>query len=54
MYDFASITSAHEGAVEDLAFDPDHQRIASAGNGYLMIWGVDQNGEHIFTFSLRC
>jgi hypothetical protein len=52
MYDFASITSAHEGAVEDLAFDANHQRMASIGSGCLIIWGVDQNGEHIFTVLL--
>jgi hypothetical protein len=51
MYDFASITSAHEGAVEDLAFDANHQRIASVGNGCLIIWGVDQNGEYVFYFT---
>jgi WD40 repeat protein len=33
--------TAHSGAVYDLAFDPEGQRIASAGEDALIVWSVD-------------
>jgi WD40 repeat protein len=43
-YDFAFMTSAHEGEVNCLTFDPNHCRIASTGKGTLRIWDLDETG----------
>jgi len=44
-YDFASLETAHHGAIEDLVYDPSHRRIASAGNGCISLWNLDENCE---------
>ena len=46
-YDFASLTSAHEGPVDSLAFDSNHSRIASTGQGTLRVWDFDKIGKFL-------
>lgn len=43
-YSFASKTNGHSGAVEDLAFDPTYNRLASAGGSQLVIWNINPQG----------
>ncbi|RDB29242.1 Vegetative incompatibility protein HET-E-1 [Hypsizygus marmoreus] len=44
-FDFASLTTAHGGPIEDLAFDPYLRRLASVGSGGLKIWDMDMTGQ---------
>jgi hypothetical protein len=44
-YDFASLTDAHDGAIEDIAFDPHHCRIGAVGKGGLSIWDINAHGQ---------
>ncbi|RDB22826.1 hypothetical protein Hypma_010168 [Hypsizygus marmoreus] len=44
-FDFASLNTANVGAVESLAFDPYHRRLASIGAGCLNIYDMDINGQ---------
>jgi hypothetical protein len=38
LFEFRSTTIGHSGAVESLAWDSVHRRMASAGDGCLHIW----------------
>ena len=37
-YHPASFKNAHEGPIEDMAFEPLHRRLASVGRGSLQVW----------------
>ncbi|KAF8887000.1 WD40-repeat-containing domain protein [Infundibulicybe gibba] len=44
-YDYASSFPSHEGAIEDISYDPRHHRVASVGGGVLKVWSVDSTGQ---------
>ena len=48
-YEFAFSTTAHQGAIEDIAFDPYHKRLATVGDGCLKLWEI--NEKHKFSFT---
>ncbi|KAJ3557341.1 hypothetical protein NP233_g11766 [Leucocoprinus birnbaumii] len=52
---FVVRTHLHTGAVEDLAFDPSHNRLASAGDCRLLLWSFGRQGalSHIAETSPR-
>ncbi|KAG2365900.1 hypothetical protein BDR07DRAFT_1373976 [Suillus spraguei] len=39
-FGFWSTTIGHSGAIESLAWDPNHCRLASAGDGHLQVWNL--------------
>ncbi|KIJ97143.1 hypothetical protein K443DRAFT_133925 [Laccaria amethystina LaAM-08-1] len=41
-YEFAFSITAHEGAIEDIAFALYHKRLATVGNGCLKLWDIDK------------
>ncbi|KIK00174.1 hypothetical protein K443DRAFT_132760 [Laccaria amethystina LaAM-08-1] len=41
-YDFAFSAVAHNGVIEDIAFDTYHKRLATAGNGCTKLWEIDE------------
>ncbi|KAG0692287.1 WD40 repeat-like protein [Suillus ampliporus] len=43
LFEFQSITISHSGAVESLAWDPVHQRLASAAGGRPHVWNLTTN-----------
>ena len=45
LFEFVKNIEAHDGPVEDLAFDRFFLRLASAGAGYPQVWGL---GTYIF------
>jgi hypothetical protein len=46
-FDFASLTKAHNTAIESMAYDPRHKRLASTGGGCLKVWDVDSDGSSV-------
>src|SRR6202034_2519651 len=40
LFEFVKNIEAHDGPVEDLAFDRSFLRLASAGAGYPQVWGL--------------
>lgn len=40
LFSFTSIALAHEGAIESIAWDLHHRRLASVGNGEVRVWKV--------------
>jgi hypothetical protein len=45
LFEFVKNVEAHDGPIEDLAFDRFFLRLASAGAGYPQVWGL---GRYIF------
>ena len=41
LYSLTSYTSAHEGPIEDIAFEQTHHRLASVGHGALQVWTLN-------------
>lgn len=52
-FTLASITNAHDGPVEDMAFDNTHRRLASIGHGTLQIWTLKDDRKS-FNCASRC
>jgi len=46
LFEFVKNIEAHDGPVEDLAFDRFFLRLASAGAGYPQVWGL---GTYLFS-----
>ncbi|KAJ3551974.1 hypothetical protein NP233_g12978 [Leucocoprinus birnbaumii] len=44
VFEFVLKTISHTGAIEDLAFDPIHNRLASVGDSRLILWNVGPQG----------
>ncbi|KAG1874140.1 WD40-repeat-containing domain protein, partial [Suillus tomentosus] len=40
LFEFRSTTIGHSGAIESLAWDPNHCRLASAGDGHPQVWNL--------------
>jgi hypothetical protein len=47
-YDFAFSAVAHNGIIEDIAFDTYHKRLATAGNGCTKLWEIDEKCKILF------
>lgn len=43
---------AHDNRIEALAFDMNHHRLASAGNGTAKVWQMDSDGQHFETLEI--
>jgi hypothetical protein len=41
-YDFAFSTVAHNGVIEDIAFDTIHKRLATVGTGCMKLWEIGE------------
>lgn len=50
-YSFVCKMHPHNDAVQDLAFDANHSRLASIGGGQLIVWNIGPEG-HAFAFSV--
>ena len=42
LFEFIKIIKAHNGPIEDLAFNRYSLRLASSGSGYPQVWGLGQ------------
>ncbi|KAG1844686.1 WD40-repeat-containing domain protein, partial [Suillus subluteus] len=40
LFEFRSSTIGHSGAIKSLAWDPNHRRLASAGDGSVQVWNL--------------
>ena len=48
LFTFCSITVAHEGTIESLAWDSVHRRLASVGNSKARLWNVSPEASKSF------
>lgn len=48
-YDFAFSAVAHNGVIEDIAFDAFHKRLATAGNGCTKVWEINEKCKSPFS-----
>jgi WD40 repeat protein len=48
LFNFTSITLAHAGAIESLAWDPVHCRLASVGDGHAQVWKFGPDNSECF------
>ncbi|TDL14215.1 WD40 repeat-like protein, partial [Rickenella mellea] len=44
LFEFCTLTNGHDGAVDDIDFDPNHGRLATVGGGAPQIWNVSPAG----------
>lgn len=42
-YDYAFSTTAHDGPIDDMAFDSTFNRLATVGSGCVKIWKLDKD-----------
>lgn len=47
-FEFVCLTTAHLGAVEDIAVDGNYKRVATVGGGSPVVWMLGRDGEYYF------
>jgi WD40 repeat protein len=52
-YSLTSYTNAHDGSVEDIAFEQTRRRLASVGHGTLQVWSLHSDCKIFFHFQRR-